>query len=38
MVFSKRYLSKVKDGTYRDRYESVGTYWAAFYVNGDNVT
>ena len=40
-VYSRYYLSKIKDGTYVIsvvKYESKGTYWIALYVNGDNVT
>ena len=40
-VYSRYYLSKIKDGTYVISvvtYESKGTYCIALYVNGDNVT
>ena len=33
--------NKIKDGAYiinLDEYESIGTHWIAFYVNGNNVT
>ena len=38
-VYSRNNLSKIKDGTYvinLEEYKSIGTYWIALYVNGDN--
>ena len=40
-VYSRNNLPKMNDGAYVaniDEYESIGTYWIAIYVNGDNVT
>ena len=40
-VCSRYNLSKIKDGPYitsLDKYESIGTYWIALYVNTKNVT
>ena len=38
-VYSRNNLFKIKSGTYiinLDAYESLGTHWKAFYVNGNN--
>ena len=38
-VYSRNKLPKIKDGAYvinLDEYESIGTYWMALYVNGNN--
>ena len=40
-VYSRNNLPKMNDEAYVaniDEYESIGTYWIAIYVNGDNVT
>ena len=40
-VYSRNKLPKIRDGRYvinLDEYKSIGTYWIAFYVNGDNVS
>ena len=39
-VYLRNKLPKIKDGAYiinLDEYESIGTYWMALYVNGNNV-
>ena len=39
-VYLTNKLPKIKDGAYiinLDEYESIGTYWMALYVNGNNV-
>ena len=39
-VYSRKNLPKVKDGTYvinLDNYKSIGAYWIALHVIGDNV-
>ena len=38
-VYSRNNLHKIKDGSYvidLHDYESIGSHWIAFYVNGDN--
>ena len=38
-VYSRNNLPKTKDGAYvinLDKYESIGTHWIVFYVNGNN--
>ena len=38
-VYSRNNLLKIKDGAYvinLEEYESIGTHWITFYVNGDN--
>ena len=40
-AYSRNNLRKINDRTYvknLDEYESIGTHWIAFYVNGDSVT
>ena len=40
-VYSRKNLSKIKDGTYiinLYEYESIGTHWIDFYVNDNNKT
>ena len=40
-VYSRHDLPKTKNGVYvanLDEYESIGTHWIPFFVNGDNVT
>ena len=40
-VYSRNSLPKIKNGAYvinLDEYKSIGTYWIALYVNGNNVT
>ena len=39
-AYSRNTFLKIKDGIYviyLDEYKSIGTYWIALYVNGDNV-
>ena len=39
-VYSRNNLHKIKDGVYvtnLDEFESIGTHWTAFWVNGNNV-
>ena len=39
-VYSRNNLPKIKDGAYvinLDEFESIGTYWIALYVNGNNI-
>ena len=39
-VHSRDNLPKIKDGAYvinLDEYKSIGTYWIALYVNGNNI-
>ena len=39
-VDSRDNFSKIKDGAYvinLDEYKSIGTYWIALYVNGNNI-
>ena len=38
-VYSRNNLPKIKDGIYLinpDEFKSIGTYWMALYVNGNN--
>ena len=40
-VHSRNNLPRIKDGAYviyLDEFESIGAYWIAFYVNGNNIT
>ena len=40
-AYSRNNLLKIKDGAYvinLDEYKSIGIYWIALYVNGDNAT
>ena len=40
-VYSRNNLPKIKYGTYvinLDEFKSIGTYWIAFYMNGNNTT
>ena len=39
-VYSRNNLPKIKNGEYvinLDEYESIGTHWIAWYVNGNNI-
>ena len=39
-IYSRNNLSKTKEGAYIinfDRYESIGTHWKTWYVNGNNI-
>ena len=37
-VYLRNKLSKIKDGAYFDKYESIGTYWIVLYINAGNLT